>query len=718
MSEHKAMGLPGLLRADLEAERAALFNAFREGGADAALVADTLIKACSIDVDAADADRILDINPDTLVTLALRHGDASLLDVLLVHSTLYKSIDQHSAGAALLSEAVRRGASRPLLLKTWRLCQSAGGQDGEGRSPLGWALDRAVADGNLSTARFLLERGADPDEPAVHEMSARDLARTASGPGAESARQLLESPLGLLSAAHNERALEFDQDLVEALAAGNIAQAHEAAAKGGVLRWGAWGVAQEPAAFEAGDAAAEAREILRRALATGSVEIARFFLLESPMRRSELFFEALMSKCHEPAVFELAAAGMRESGFASPSGSTLLHEAVQRKRMPAIEALLRRGADPYAQDDFGQTPAELAREGADRRVMAVLGMNGPDDSADDIESGRFAGLEDDGTVPVVVFGPQSIGAFERRLASVDAEKKRVCERTLARMKQNDGERFGAPPPRTEAIKSLANDFPTFGEMIDMIAARAITTTKAAQKAGQPRCFKLPNILLVGPPGMGKTHVLKQLADVLETSFHMIQMGATSAGFVLAGMDSGWGGAKPGKIFEVLADGPYANPIIALDEIDKISRDDRYPVSGPLFSLLERGSAKEWSDEFVDAPMDASHINFVATANSTELMDPAILSRFDVFHIPEPDDEEARRIARSVYRAVLAREGWGDLFDPELEDAVLARLASATPREAHLMLGQALPRACSKGRDHLVVADFKDAPAPKQRMGFN
>lgn len=318
---------------------------------------------------------------------------------------------------------------------------------------------------------------------------------------------------------------------------------------------------------------------------------------------------------------------------------------------------------------------------------------------------------------IEVFSHASITAAQNRMAVAELDRRRVFAKAIGQMKNEEGRRIGVGAPPADRIKALARDFPTFSEVIDMVAARSVTSAKAAELAGADRAFKLPNILLVGKPGMGKTHFLRKLAEVLGAGHHLIQMGAASAGFVISGMDSGWASAKPGKIFEVLAQGEHANPIVVLDELDKVSQRSEHPVNGPLFALLERGSSGDWCDEFVAAPMDASHINYVATANDADALDAAILSRFEVFEIPDPDRCEAERIARSVYRDVLAREGWEMLFDPELPPDVLDRLAACTPREAHFLLGRALPMACADGRRQLCPGDFKAPKSTKPRAGF-
>jgi ATP-dependent Lon protease len=717
-SQIRVRPYPGLFPRQAQQAKAELFRLFREAADDGHDSAMELIVRERIDLEALDAERLRDGNPDTLLSLALRAASPMWLNLLLRHSPLLKSLPPADAGAALLCEAIKSRAPRGTLLKAWRLCQSADCVDVEGASPLGLAIEAADAGDGAGAAIFLLERGADPDGLARGGKTARELAQACEGSGSAAIQALFAQDLAALANAHMARSQEFDKQLVRALSTFDLANAWEAISKGAALRWGDWGSAQEPAAFETADAAAEALELLRPGLHEGRLGMAWFFLLETPMTRAELFMEAMAADCQSAEIFAAAIGGPRElSGPWGSDGSTLLMEAARRRNVHAIEALLARGADCDRLDRYGQSARALAPDlmnkpnpvidaAVDRWAAKVMG-----------EDAALATLEELGPEPIEVFGMKAVEAFAKRAKGADQERVKAFERCLAAMLEGAGRRNAAPPPDPADIERLAERFPTFSEAIELAANRAATSIRAGQAAGRPKAFKLPNLLLVGRPGMGKTRFLRAFSDALGVDMALMQMGATSAGFVLAGMDSGWSGAKPGKIFEALAFGAWANPVFVLDELDKASADDRHPVAGPLFSLLERGSARDWRDEFTDAAMDASHINYFATANDLSIIDEAILSRFLVIDVPEPLEEESLRIAFSVYREALETEGWGQIFDPEPSGEVLARLASGTPREANILLSQALPKACAAGRSELLIQDFKPAKPARRGIGF-
>ena len=159
-------------------------------------------------------------------------------------------------------------------------------------------------------------------------------------------------------------------------------------------------------------------------------------------------------------------------------------------------------------------------------------------------------------------------------------------------------------------------------------------------------IELPPMLLLGEPGIGKTHFARKLAQLLGTGFGFVPMSSLTAGWVLSGASSQWKNAKPGKVFDTFLNGDYANPVIVVDEIDKASGDGQYDPLGALYELLEIETATRFVDEFVELPIDASGAVWLATANDAGAHSRAAAqSRLSVYEIDAPDAEGAARIAR-------------------------------------------------------------------------
>jgi ATP-dependent Lon protease len=280
-----------------------------------------------------------------------------------------------------------------------------------------------------------------------------------------------------------------------------------------------------------------------------------------------------------------------------------------------------------------------------------------------------------------------------------------------RMRLLGGSRYIIKPSTHNAVDDLYDASPNFGAVIDDLRkslALAISGNEAVQ---------FMPILLLGEPGLGKTYFARKLSHALGTGFEFVSLSSLTAGWVLTGASAQWHNARPGKIAQTLIEGEYANPVVVLDEVDKSGGDHRYDPMGALYTLLERDTAQDFKDEFIDVNMDASHILWVATANDDTVIPEPILNRMNVYAIDRPDAEGARRIAMSVYREILEQHHWP--FPPEPSEGLVERLATIPPRDMKKLLLDAFGTARLAGRDHLVPEDIdaKKLCGRKARVGF-
>ncbi len=291
-----------------------------------------------------------------------------------------------------------------------------------------------------------------------------------------------------------------------------------------------------------------------------------------------------------------------------------------------------------------------------------------------------------------------------------------CNETLQSlyegMKKSGGLRFIVKPSSTNGLEGLYESSPNFHTVIDDLKKQMAL----AIDGDEPMQFT--PMLLLGEPGLGKTHFAKSMARVLGTSFEFLSMSALTAGWILSGASSQWNNAKPGKVAKSLISGEFANPLIALDELDKAGGDSRYDPMGALYGLLERDTAIDFKDEFVEVSIDASHILWVATANDESSIPDPILNRMNVYVIDRPDYDGSIKIALSIYQGILEQHNW--IFDAEPSQDVLNCLAEVAPRDMRKVLIDAFGNAKLDKRDHLLPKDLDSCrifSGRKGKIGF-
>ena len=300
---------------------------------------------------------------------------------------------------------------------------------------------------------------------------------------------------------------------------------------------------------------------------------------------------------------------------------------------------------------------------------------------------------------------------ERRLSKLPARDHESLRATYERMLEMGPERFQVKPSGLPAMDHLYDELPNFHEVLDDLK-RQLALCSDSRDA-----LELTPMLLLGPPGVGKTHFAREVAQLLGTGMGFISMSSMTAGWVLSGASSQWKGARPGKVFETLVDGQYANPVMVVDEIDKSGGEHAYDPLGSLYSLLEHDTAGSFTDEFAEVAIDASQVIWVATANDIRAIPDPILNRVNVFEIEAPDEEAARKIAAKLYRSIRADHDWGQRFDPELSDGVLGAMAKLAPREMRRALMTAFGNAKLDGRFTLEERDLPDGGPRRSPIGF-
>lgn len=299
----------------------------------------------------------------------------------------------------------------------------------------------------------------------------------------------------------------------------------------------------------------------------------------------------------------------------------------------------------------------------------------------------------------------------RKLDKLPQKEHEALRSTYERMIELGPERFQVKPSGLPVMDHLYDELPNFAEVLDDVK-RQLALCEDSRDA-----LEITPLLLLGPPGIGKTHFARELSQLLGTGMGFISMSSMTAGWVLSGASSQWKGARPGKVFETLVDGQYANPVMVVDEIDKSGGEHAYDPLGALYSLLEHDTAGNFIDEFAEVPIDASQVIWVATANDARSIPEPILNRMNVYEVQAPDRDAARRIATKLYTSIRSSHDWGSRFDEQPSTDVLDRMSEMAPREMRRAWMTAFGNAKLAHRGQITVADLPDATQRRSAIGF-
>ncbi len=290
-------------------------------------------------------------------------------------------------------------------------------------------------------------------------------------------------------------------------------------------------------------------------------------------------------------------------------------------------------------------------------------------------------------------------------------------------------------------------------IVEMLAVRKLLAERAAESAGdaadpddgdtssdaagdRPRPHAVPDVdasgrkpgailALAGPPGVGKTSLGASVARALGRRFTRVALGGIRDEAEIRGHRRTYVGAQPGRIVRALEEAGTMNPVVLLDEVDKLGADWRGDPSSALLEVLDPAQNHTFRDHYLEVDLDLSDVLFLATANMLEQIPGPLLDRMEVIRLDGYTEAEKVVIAREhLFRRQLKRNGLRD-GEVDVTDTALGEIVDGYTREAGVRnlereLGKVLRKAATevaKGDETPIVVDIDDVPTYLGRRRF-
>ncbi len=215
------------------------------------------------------------------------------------------------------------------------------------------------------------------------------------------------------------------------------------------------------------------------------------------------------------------------------------------------------------------------------------------------------------------------------------------------------------------------------------------------------------ICLAGPPGVGKTSIGKSIAKALGRKYVRVSLGGVKDESDIRGHRKTYVGSMPGRIITAMKQAGTMNPLILLDEIDKMSNDFKGDPSSAMLEVLDSEQNKEFRDHFIEVPFDLSEVLFITTANNLDSIAPPLLDRMDVIELSSYTREEKFNIAkRHLIPKQLKANGLKSSNMKITDEAVYALIDGYTKEAGVRNLERLIASLCRKACKEIIEEDTK------------
>jgi len=383
----------------------------------------------------------------------------------------------------------------------------------------------------------------------------------------------------------------------------------------------------------------------------------------------------------------------------------ILEELRPVRRLEKLHKLLEREVEILALDQEIQTKAKEQMAGQQRdyylreQVKAIQSELGEGDSGDEFEEYRKK-------IADAVLPDPVREKLNKELNRLTKQPFGSSEATVLRgyldvcLELPWGKTTKEKVSVSAVKKALDHDHYGLDKVKERILEFVAVKQLAPELKGQVLC-------LVGPPGVGKTSIGMSMARAMNRKLIRVSLGGVSDEAEIRGHRKTYVGSMPGRIINAISQAGSCNPLILLDEIDKMGSDHRGDPASALLEVLDGEQNSTFRDNFLEVPFDLSEVLFVTTANTLDTIPRPLLDRMEVIELGSYTDEEKLRIAKNhLLPKELKRHGL-TRQQLKISDGAIREIIAAYTRESGVrVLERKLAAICRKAAMKVVAGDIK------------